>query len=132
MRHGAWAKETFSNQERGVKGELGGVAKITKAVAELPHSKVEAARPPWRRGPTQARRLMAAGGDGIGGAPEEAVAEAAGAVVGVGHFGYLEEFLAEFAEMESNGFLFFIAADAKVKDVAGFLLRDPTLGTARN
>jgi hypothetical protein len=44
---------------------------------------------------------------------EEAVAEAAGAFIGVGHFGHLEEFFVAFAEMDFDGFFLFGAANSE-------------------
>ena len=77
-------------------------------------------------------RSVGAGGNGIGGAVQEAFAEAASAIVGARHLRNLKELLMQFAEMDFNRFFFFGASDAEAQDVARFLLGGPPFGTAWN
>ena len=54
---------------------------------------------------------VGAGGDGVGGAVQETVPEAASAIVGARHLRYLKELLMQFPEMQFEGFLFFCPTD---------------------
>src|SRR6266852_6687975 len=88
-------------------------------------------RPPQTTAATK-KGLVGAGGDGVGGAVEEAITEAAGPFVSVGHFGNLEEFLMQFTQADFDGFFLFRATDAEAQKIPGFLLGGPALGAARN
>src|SRR5258708_22495113 len=77
-------------------------------------------------------RSPAAGGDGLGGAVEDAVSEAASAFVGIRHFGDLEEFFMQFTEMDFDGLFLFRAANAQTQNVAGFLLPRPAVRAPRH
>jgi hypothetical protein len=103
-----------------VKGELDAVRIASRSKRKaLPH-KVAA--------PTS----VGAGGDGTGGAVEKAVADAAGAGVRVRSFGYLKEFLAEFAEVDIERLFLAVLTHAEVQDIARFLLAHPAFGTPRD
>src|ERR1700739_432596 len=75
---------------------------------------------------------MATRGDGLSRAMEEAVAEAGRPLVCIGHFGDLEKFLAQFAEMDFHGLLLFPASDAETQHVTRFLLCGPAFGAPWN
>jgi hypothetical protein len=72
-------------------------------------------------GSNDARMLVVFGADGLGGSPQDTVADALGPVSGVRGFCDLIELLADLPDVEDDVQLFIVALDVQVKFVARFL-----------
>jgi hypothetical protein len=76
--------------------------------------------------------LVGAGSDGVGGAVDKAIADVLGKWRGVGEFRELVEGFSMLAQADVDGLLGFATANAKMENVARFLLSDPMARTARD
>jgi hypothetical protein len=72
-------------------------------------------------GSNDARMLVVFGADGLGGSPQDTVADALGPVSGVRGFCDLIELLADLPDVEDDVQLFIVALDVQAKFVARFL-----------